>query len=93
MMWPGPGSCHSRRLRFQWTTCQPPVPRPSSTAVVLTTTSSPTATGPGQAGEDDRPAPVVQGDALQSGPLGEHGRDGGGDEAGHRAGRAPLRAS
>ena len=35
-----------RRLRFQWTTCQPPVPRPSSTAVVLTTTSSPTATGP-----------------------------------------------
>src|SRR5207237_327547 len=36
----------SSRARFQWTTSQPPVPKPSSTAVVLTTTRSPTATGP-----------------------------------------------
>src|SRR6476646_5131431 len=46
MMCPAPGACHPRRLRFQWTTCQPPVPSPSSTAVVLTTTSSPTPTEP-----------------------------------------------
>src|SRR5664279_2851160 len=46
MMWPGPFSDHSERARFQWTTCQPPVPRPSSTAVVFTTTSSPVATVP-----------------------------------------------
>src|ERR1041384_4274364 len=45
-MWPGPGSRHSSRARFQCTTCQPPVPSPSSTAVVLTTTRSPTPTVP-----------------------------------------------
>src|SRR4051794_18059598 len=44
--WPGPGSDHSSRSRFQCTTSQPPVPRPNSTAVVLTTTRSPTATAP-----------------------------------------------
>src|SRR6266545_1618144 len=26
-MWPGPGSWKDSRARFQWTTCQPPVPR------------------------------------------------------------------
>src|SRR5207253_696504 len=46
MMWPGPGFDHSSRARFQCTTSHPPVPRPSSTAVVLTTTRSPTATAP-----------------------------------------------
>src|SRR6266545_6876536 len=45
-MWPGPGSWKDSRARFQWTTCQPPVPRPSSTAVVFTTTRSPRATVP-----------------------------------------------
>ena len=43
---PPPGADHSSRDRFQCTTSQPPVPRPRSTAVVLTTTRSPTATGP-----------------------------------------------
>ena len=46
MMWSGPGCWTVSWLRFQWTTCQPPVPSPSSTAVVLTTTRSPTATVP-----------------------------------------------
>src|SRR5438132_10806261 len=46
MMCPGPGFDHSSRARFQCTTSHPPVPRPSSTAVVLTTTRSPTATAP-----------------------------------------------
>ncbi len=46
MMCPGPGSTHSSRSRFQCTKCQPPVPRPRSTAVVLTITRSPGATGP-----------------------------------------------
>ena len=46
MMWPGPVSLQSSRARFQCTTCQPPVPSPSSTAVVFTTTRSPSATGP-----------------------------------------------
>ena len=48
MMWPGPGSDHSRRSRFQCTTCQPPVPSPSSTAVVFTTTCVPHVDSPGQ---------------------------------------------
>ena len=37
---------HASRARFQWTMSEPPVPSPRSTAVVLTTTRSPTATGP-----------------------------------------------
>jgi hypothetical protein len=45
-MCPGPGCDHSSRARFQWTTCHPPVPKPSETAVVLSTTRSPVATGP-----------------------------------------------
>src|ERR1700674_5853689 len=44
MMWPGPRSLQPSRSRFQCTTCQPPVPSPSSTAVVFTTTRSPGAT-------------------------------------------------
>src|SRR3954453_5386558 len=46
MMWPGPRSDQELRARFQWTTCHPPVPSWRSTAVVLSTTASPTATGP-----------------------------------------------
>src|SRR4249920_1223275 len=46
MMCPAPRSLHSERARFQCTTCHPPVPRPSSTAVVLTTTGSPSSTDP-----------------------------------------------
>src|SRR4051812_21708647 len=46
MMWPGPGSDQDSRERFQCTTCHPPVPSPRSTAVVFTTTESPTATDP-----------------------------------------------
>src|SRR5262249_12207423 len=46
MRWPPLVWLHSSRARFQCTTCQPPVPRPSSTAAVLTTTRSPSATGP-----------------------------------------------
>src|SRR5215210_739327 len=46
MMCPGPRSAQASRSRFQCTTCQPPVPSPSSTAVVLTTTRSPRATVP-----------------------------------------------
>src|SRR3954447_12852649 len=46
MMCPGPGCDQDSRSRFQCTTCQPPVPSPSSTAVVFTTTASPLPTSP-----------------------------------------------
>src|SRR6266487_1947731 len=46
MTWPSLPPFHASRARFQWTTSHPPVPSPSSTAVVLTTTRSPTATSP-----------------------------------------------
>ena len=62
MMCPGPRSLHAARSRFQCTTCQPPVPSPSSTAVVLTTTRSPTAT---------RPVSWVQRRTARSGAVAE----------------------
>ena len=68
-MWPGPGLARARRAsRFQCTTCQPPVPSPRSTAVVLSTTRSPTATGPVSWVSDVGP-PEVGVDPLQPGPL------------------------
>ena len=45
-MWPSPGPGDPAPVRFHRMKASPPVPRPSSIPVVLTTTSSPTATGP-----------------------------------------------
>ena len=76
------------RARFQCTTCQPPVPRPSSTAVVFTTTSSPAATGPGELGEHVRPLrprPEIDFDPLQPRALLEQPNDATGPERRHRA--------
>src|SRR5690349_14847618 len=46
MRCPGPASDHGPFVRFQCTMCQPPLPSPRSTAVVLMTIRSPTPTGP-----------------------------------------------
>ena len=86
MMWPGPGSVHSSRARFQCTTCQPPVPSPSSTAVVFTTTSSPSVDRPGELGQHVRalgPVAEVDLDALQPGALLEQPHDLAGPERRH----------